>query len=105
MERCPLCRARLKGFTVCGRCEADLGILQKIEGIADILARRAVKALLAGEVQIAQRQASAARDLQATPFHRALAGFLGKILRQSSIRAYREKLSWEGDLEGVRKDA
>ncbi len=27
-----------------------------------------------------------------------------QILRQTSIRAYRGKLSWEGDLESMRKD-
>lgn len=79
MERCPQCRARLKGRTVCGRCEADLSILQTIETTAEILARRAAKALLAGDLPAAVRQAVAARDLQATPFHRALAGFLEKV--------------------------
>ena len=79
MERCPQCRARLKGRTVCGRCEADLSRLLAIEATADILARRAVQALLAGHVPAAARQAVMARDLQATPFHRALAGFIEKI--------------------------
>ncbi|MFH0782900.1 MAG: hypothetical protein V2B20_13265 [Pseudomonadota bacterium] len=76
MERCPQCRARLKGRTICGRCEADLALLLKIEETADILARRSAQALLAGDVDAAARQAAAARDLHATPFHRALAGFL-----------------------------
>lgn len=79
MERCPQCRARLKGRTVCGRCEADLSSLLAIEATADIMARRAVQALLAGHVPIAARQAAVARDLQATPFHCALAGFIKKI--------------------------
>lgn len=79
MERCPQCRARLKGRTVCGRCEADLSILQTIEATAEILARRAAKALLAGDLPAATRQATAARDLQATLFHRALAGFIENI--------------------------
>ena len=79
MERCPQCRARLKGRTVCGRCEADLSILQAIEATADILARRAAVALLAGDLPAATRQAAAARDLQTLPFHRAFAGFIEKI--------------------------
>lgn len=79
MERCPLCRARLKGRTVCGRCEADLSTLQKIEATAEVLARRAVKALVAGDASAAANQAAAARDLDATPFHRALAGFLNSL--------------------------
>ncbi len=78
MERCPLCRARLKGRAVCGRCEADLSTLQTI-ATADILARRAVKALVEGDASAAANQAAAARDLEATPFHRALAGFLNSL--------------------------
>ncbi len=79
MARCPLCRARLKGQSVCGRCDADLSILQTIEETADILARRAVKALVAGDVSAAASQAAAARELHATPFHHALAGFVNSL--------------------------
>ena len=79
MEPCPQCRARLKGGTVSGCCEADLSILQTIEETADILARWAVKALVTGDVPAAARQADAARELYATPFHCAFAGFLEKI--------------------------
>lgn len=79
MERCPQCRARLKGRTICGRCEADLVLLQKIEETADILARRSAKALLAGDFPAAAGHAVAARNLHATPFHRALAGFLAML--------------------------
>jgi len=50
--------------------------LQTIFETADILARQAVKALAAGDVSAAVRRAAAARDLHATPFHCALAGFL-----------------------------
>jgi hypothetical protein len=79
MARCPLCRARLKGQSVCGRCDADLSILQTIEETADILARRAVKALVAGDVSAAASQAAVARELHATPFHHALAGFVNSL--------------------------
>jgi hypothetical protein len=81
MERCPQCRARLKGRTVCGRCEADLGSLLAIEATAVILARRAVQALLADDIPVAARQAVMARDLQATSFHRALVGFIEKFAK------------------------
>lgn len=85
MERCPQCRARLKGRTICGRCEADLTLLLKIEATADILARRSVKALLAGDVDAAVRQAAAARDLHATPFHIALSGFLETLTPDQKV--------------------
>lgn len=76
MERCPLCKARLRERTICNRCEADLGLLQAIESGAEQLAGRAVRNLLAGETATAFKQAAAARDLHATTFHRALTGFL-----------------------------
>jgi hypothetical protein len=79
MERCPECRARLKGRVACGRCEADLGMVYTIESQADILSRRALKALLVGDLQKATMQAVDARQLHATPFHRALAGFLENL--------------------------
>lgn len=79
MERCPLCRARLKGQFVCGRCQSDLRLPLEIESQAQILSRRAVKALLAGEMQAAGEQAAAAERLHATPFHRALAGFIKEM--------------------------
>ncbi len=78
MERCPQCRARLKGKTVCGRCETDLDIVQTVEATADILARKAVKSLLADDFPAAAKLAATAWKLQASPFHRALAGFIEK---------------------------
>ena len=79
MERCPLCKARLRDKTICNRCEADLSLLQAIESQAEHLAQRAVHSLLAGKTPAAIRQAAAARDLHATPFHQALAGFIEKM--------------------------
>ncbi len=79
MERCPLCQARLRDRTICSRCEADLGLLQAIESRAEQLARMAVHNLLAGKTTDARRQAAAARELDATPFHRALAGFIAAM--------------------------
>lgn len=76
MERCPLCKARLRNNTVCNRCEADLGLLQAIEFQAERLARQAVHNLLAGEIATARRQATTAYDLHTTPFHQALTGFI-----------------------------
>jgi hypothetical protein len=79
MERCPLCKARLRGRTNCNRCEADLSLLEAIESEADQLAVQSVHSLLEGEKEVASRQASAARDLHATTFHQALSGFIEKI--------------------------
>lgn len=76
MERCPQCRARLKGRTICPRCETELSLLYAIESAADICSRLAVKQLSAGDVEAAAKQAAVAKDLHATDFHRSLAGFL-----------------------------
>jgi hypothetical protein len=83
MERCPLCKARLRDRTICNRCEADLGLLQAIESKAERLAQRAVCSLLAGETAAALRQAAAAYELHATPFHHALAGFISALLQKT----------------------
>jgi Zn-finger nucleic acid-binding protein len=79
MERCPQCRARLKGRTICPRCETDLSLLHAIESAADICSRLAVKRLAAGDIEAAATQAAAARDLHATEFHRAVAGFVQSV--------------------------
>jgi len=89
MERCPLCKARLRAKNICNRCEADLSLLQAIESEAEQLAARAVRNMLAGEMEAASSQASVACDLHATPFHRALSGFIEimdgeKCVRQAS---------------------
>jgi hypothetical protein len=86
MERCPLCKARLRAKTICNRCEADLGLLQAIESEAEQLAERAVHNLLAGEMEAASLQAAAARDLHATPFHHALSGFIETMDGEEFVR-------------------
>lgn len=78
MERCPLCKARLRGKTTCNRCEADLSLLLAIESEAEQQAERAVHSLLTGEIEAASRQAAAARNRHATTFHHALSGFIEK---------------------------
>ncbi len=83
MERCPQCHGRLRGSSRCGRCGAELDLLYAIEAGADIRARRAVKALLAGDGTGALNLATTACRLHATPFHQALTGFLaGEICRE-----------------------
>ena len=76
MERCPQCRARLKGRTICERCGIDLGLVLGIEAGAERLARQAVHSLATGDLQVAAEQAVSARDLHATLFHRVLSGFI-----------------------------
>lgn len=79
MERCPLCKARLRAQNICNRCEADLGLLQAIESEAEQQAVRAIHNLLSKKLDAANSLAAAACDLHATTFHRALAGFIETI--------------------------
>jgi len=83
MERCPLCNARLRAKNICNRCEADLSLLLAIESEAEQLTARAVRNMLAGEMKAASSQASVACNLNATPFHRALTGFIDTIVLDS----------------------
>jgi len=76
MERCPLCKARLRAQNSCNRCEADLSLLQAIESEAKQQAVRAIHNLLSKNLDAANSLAATACDLHATPFHRALAGFI-----------------------------
>ncbi len=86
MERCPLCRARLRDNIVCNRCEADLSLLQAIESQAERLGQQAIHSLLTGKTAAALRQAAAARDIHATPFHHALLGFIEKFHGEELVR-------------------
>jgi len=45
MERCPLCRARLRGQTLCPRCGADLHLAQCAATAAQTLTLQAMHAM------------------------------------------------------------
>lgn len=75
MDRCPLCRGRLKS-TICGRCGADLSLVLHIEAQAKALSHYAVQNLLDGNYEQAAHLACQAKALHATPFQQALDGFI-----------------------------
>ena len=80
MERCPVCRARVKGEAVCYRCSADLSALLAIEAEAAAWEREAV-ALLAADEWIAARQAAdRALALQYSLLAAAARDFAGREL-------------------------
>ena len=79
MQRCPHCRARCNGTARCRRCGAGLEKLLQIERQADQLARQAVACLGAGDITGASSCAGIAMRLHATPFNRALVGFIGSL--------------------------
>ncbi len=93
MERCPLCKARLRAKNTCNRCQTDLSLLQAIESEAEQQAVRAIHNLLSKNHDTANSLAAAACDLHATTFHRALSGFIETmdeedILKGSQVVSY-----------------
>ena len=83
MERCPQCRARLKGQMICGRCGVDLGLVLTVEQQAKNMARLSVQALNGGDVARAAALADKACRRHASAFHVALREFVRKIARES----------------------
>ncbi len=76
MERCPACRARLKGATVCGRCGCDLTIPLNIERQAKLLEQSALVALSRNELTTARSALVHARHLKASLLQDVLFRFL-----------------------------
>lgn len=79
MERCPLCRARLREEALCPRCGADLSVPLEVERNALQAARRAMVSLAAGDLEIATGHAEMAAWLHGTAFHLGLYGFLRQL--------------------------
>ncbi len=78
MDRCPACRARLKGTAVCRRCGCNLTIPLRIERQAKLLEQSAVAALSRNELATARSALDHARHLKAS----LLQDVLFRILKQ-----------------------
>ncbi len=76
MERCPICRARLRGAGVCPRCGADLALALAAEYRAQVLERAAVDCIARGDRPRAEQVLEEALRLRSTPLARALLGFV-----------------------------
>ncbi|WP_457576882.1 hypothetical protein [Desulfomarina sp.] len=79
MERCPVCRRRLNDDDVCGRCGADLTVLQAIEEHAGCCRHLAMKNLAAGDYGVAADFAEKSLRLRKTAFSVALSGFCAEL--------------------------
>jgi predicted nucleic-acid-binding Zn-ribbon protein len=82
MERCPICRARLRGESNCRRCGADLSRLLEIGERSHALQRCAVACIARGEAEQAERVLLEALGLKQGVLARMLLGFV----RQSRER-------------------
>jgi hypothetical protein len=67
MQACPICRASLNGASVCRRCRAELGKVQKIEQRGRMLAITAMRMLVEGDAGSAVRWIERARFVHVTP--------------------------------------
>ncbi len=81
MERCPVCRARIRGAEgLCRRCRTDLHPLRLVAAKASRLECQAVHALLEYRYDEAVRYVKEARKQRVTPFLRCLDGFVQEML-------------------------
>jgi hypothetical protein len=72
MERCPICRARLKGAETCRRCRAELQSIKRVERQGQVLVDAAIHSLSLDDVITANRLLRRALVLHAAPEVRAL---------------------------------
>ncbi|NOQ46019.1 MAG: hypothetical protein GQ559_05020 [Desulfobulbaceae bacterium] len=80
MERCPVCRARVKGKYACRRCKSDLGDLHALENQADYMMTRAMQHLRAGNIKQASRFCIHSGNLKRTEFSEIFHRFLKELL-------------------------
>lgn len=76
MERCPVCRARLKGEWLCPRCGSDLSLPLKIEQRVQLLEQTAVMRVANGEMEQAEQVLDTALRLKPSPLARVLLGLV-----------------------------
>jgi len=79
MERCPICKARLKETTTCPRCGADLANALNIEHQSEILLNNALKQLETGNLSAAKQAVEQSIQLKAEPLGIVLRGFMSSI--------------------------
>lgn len=85
MERCPFCRARLRGLDLCSRCGADLTLVQRAERGARRAVAGALEALVRGDLDAAEVSLRRARTLREDPGH----GFVEALIRHQRAREQR----------------
>jgi hypothetical protein len=78
MERCPICKARIKENSTCNRCGTDLSKLLSIESQAANLCDQAIKLLATNQVNQAQIAVEQSLQLKNTQIALILHGFIKK---------------------------
>ncbi len=75
MERCPVCRARLKDNAICHRCESDLSQLKALIIHVNELERQAVQEFVAENYDVAVDKLTMAIQLKPNAFSVSLLGY------------------------------
>ncbi len=83
MERCPVCRAKVREQSSCRRCRADLTALLTLENRADYMLVESVRFLINGNLPQARRFCAQAGHLHRTEFSEILSGFLREQEKRS----------------------
>jgi hypothetical protein len=84
IDRCPICKARLKDATICPRCSTDLTLPVQIAKQADWFLKRAMAALAEGHLKRARQRVKQVIFLKPTPLARTLLNFIRQRLEKES---------------------
>lgn len=84
MERCPVCRARLKQSTVCRRCGSDLALPITMEQKAQDYCQQALYHVQCDDLLAAKEAIQSALLLCNKDFFHQVSGFIEHLLAQSS---------------------
>ncbi len=79
MERCPICKARLKDTPICPRCSTDLSMSLNIERQAEFLFYQAVALLKVKDLSRATKVVEQSFQLKRKPLALALQGFIQSL--------------------------
>lgn len=101
MERCPVCRARLRGESNCPRCGADLALVQHISHAASIHEARALTLVAEGEFVQAKEAIDQAGKLKKSDLQHDLREFIDQAQQPLTHRDSFED-GWEKITQWVR---
>ena len=85
MERCPTCRARLKGAAICPRCQTDLSHVIKTSERSDLLCQYAINKLRQNDIKLAVVLIKESVQLQRSTLSLKVQQFILQLLEQRTV--------------------
>lgn len=102
LERCPICRARLKQQDTCRRCGADLSRLLVLSQEAYACYINSINLLSQGHVKAAHRAAQRSMQLKAEPLYKVWLSFIEDRMYSSNkgaeFESYRVEVTDKQDI-------